>query len=129
METKGYTLRRLRADDLFLLTKIVNGAGIKEIAEVFKRSGALDPSAFDGKTDEEVYAEVGVGVAMEAAGVIIGNLDAVKGDLYKLLGSLSGQEPQAVAAMDAVEFFDMVTDVVQMEQFKDFFARFKALSQ
>lgn len=125
MENKLYTLRDMNADDLFVVLKIINKIGVKEVKNCFNASEVKKAisTTEGGDTNEEMTAAIGLHVMMEIAGLIIENLPNCKDEIYYFLGSLSGMKAEEVAALPMATFFDMVMDVLKHPNFNDFFQR------
>ena len=130
---KPYTFRLLGADDIFLMAKIIKTIGIKEFKVCFESKGitSLIQNAFmdakkkaeeTGEESETNIISVGVGVALEAADVILCNLDKCRDDIYQLLSQTSNLTVDEIRAPgNAVMFFEMVIDFFKKEEFRDFF--------
>ena len=136
---KTYELRNLEADDLFIVINIINKIGIKEFKACFEseevKSAVLnmakktDDSA-DAETDDSADAEtddsadvvsIGVSVAFDIATILLANIGKCKNDIYALLAHLSGMKEKEIAKLPVKTFTSMVVDLVQKEEFADFF--------
>ena len=122
MDEKRYELRELKADDLFAMLKIINKIGVKEARECFNSIEVKQALAADGK-DEAFLSAVGMQVMFEVVNLIVSRLPECKEELYTFLSSLSGMKTKEIADMSMVDFYDMIMDVVQHPNFKDFFQR------
>ena len=119
-----YEMRKLQATDIFSVVKILNGIGIKHVKEAINidelnniRKGLTDDNA------DAVTSQVGFNVIMSLVTVIIENLPKVETDLYNFIGSVIGMKPKEVAKMDMGEFMEVLIDIIQKDEFKDFFKR------
>lgn len=124
MENKAYELRTLKADDLFVMLKIINKIGLQEVRECFNSvevKQAISNSA-DGK-DAAFVSAVGMRIMFDVASLIVEKLPDCKTDLYAFLASLSGMKEKDIAELSMVDFYDMVLAVFKKEEFKDFFQR------
>ena len=122
MNEKTYTLRDLKADDVFPMFKIISGIGIKEFKSCFDSNevkDAIKGTASGG--DETDASSVGIMVAIDIASVIIGNLPKCKDDIYQFLSGLSGMAKEHISELPMNTFLAMVVDVIKKEEFKDFF--------
>lgn len=118
---KAYTLRDMNADDLFVVLKIVNKIGVKDIKKCF---AAVDvKNAISEGAENELAAAVGLQVMLEIAGLVVEHLPDCKTEIYHFLASLSGMQVEEVAAMPMGDFFGMVMDVLKHPSFNDFFQR------
>lgn len=120
-KTKAYELRNLTADDIFPMFQIVSKIGIKEFKTSFDTPEIKDVIAKVTAGEDADLNTVGMFVALDIAGIIIGNLPKCKDDIYLLLSQLSGKDKKEIAALPLGTFIQMVTDVVRKEEFKDFF--------
>ena len=124
---KAYTLRDLSADDLFVVLKIVNKIGVKEVKNCFSAAEMKNDiqtlANAAGDENSEFVAAVVLSVMMSVASLIIERLPECKTELYDFLASLSGMKAKEVAAMPMGEFFGMVMDVLKHPSFTDFFQR------
>lgn len=128
---KTYELRNLEADDLFIVINIINKIGIKEFKACFEseevKSAVLnmakktDDSA-DAETDDSAdVVSIGVSVAFDIATILLANIGKCKNDIYALLAHLSGMKEKEIAKLPVKTFTSMVVDLVQKEEFADFF--------
>lgn len=120
---KTYELRSLTADDVFPMFNIISKIGIKEIKSCFDKEkvGEILKAVSDEEDKDALTAEVGVGIALELASVVLSNLPKCKEDIYLLLSQLSGMTKKEIAALPLVTFTQMIIDVFRKEEFADFF--------
>lgn len=121
---KEYTLRALQSDDLFLMLKVINKIGIKEIKKCFESETVVKAitAMTDGKKVKDTAA-VGMTVMLEIFDVLARNLPACREELYQLLSALSGMTAEEIAKLPMLTMLDMVADVIKMQEFADFFQR------
>lgn len=116
-DEKAYTLRALEAKDVFLMSKIIGNIGIKE----FKNSLNSDEiKALINSSDDEAAASVGAAVFLDMAEIVLGNLPKCEEDVYAFLGDLSGMNAQCIKSLPMNTFVEMIIDVIQKGEFKDF---------
>ena len=115
----NYELRNLTADDMFPMFQILSKVGIKEFKGCFNTPEIR--ALVEGKTSEKDLNSVGLMVTIEAAGILMANLPKAKDDIYQLLSGLSGLKVKEIAALPMADFAQMIIDVIQKEEFKDFF--------
>ena len=120
MENKEYTLRSLKASDLFMMTKIINKIGIKEVKDCFNSPDVK--KAISGAETEDVTA-VGMQVMLELASVVVSNLSECEMEIYQFLASLAGTNPGEIRELPVNTFIDMILEVFRKEEFTDFFQR------
>ena len=125
---KAYTLRALQSDDLFLMLKVINKIGIKEIKKCFESEAVINTissvaSEGKGEAVDRDVATVGMTVMLEIADVFARNLPACRDELYQLLSTLSGMTVEEIAKLPMLTMVDMVMDIIRMQEFADFFQR------
>ena len=123
---KPYTFRLLGAPDIFLMAKIIKQIGIKEFKVCFEGEGIksliqnMTMDAKNGGEDSNIIS-VGVGVALEIADVILGNLAKCENDIYQMLSQTSNLTVEEIKAPgNAAMFLEMVIDFIKKEEFRDF---------
>lgn len=127
---KPYHFRKLGAEDIFLMVKIVNKIGYQRLKGCFSGkniAGIIDSftSQNDGEKDggkaEALLATVGIGVVMDVVGVLLENLPACENDIYHMLANTSNLDVDDIKAPgNGVMFFEMIVDFLKKEEFKDF---------
>ena len=120
-EEKNYTLRELKADDIFLVVKIINKIGVKELKGCFSSPEVRTAISGAANGKEVDMSAVGMTVMMEIAGVVLEHLPECKNDIYALLAALSGKTKEEIADLNSGTFVKMVMDVIRKDEFKDFF--------
>lgn len=126
MENKAYELRNPQADDIFLMFRIFNKIGIKNIRECFQSEevkSAMLVMAANKEEGEKALSGIGMVVAIDIGCVLMEHMDAAKNDIYAFLGRLSGMKAEDIAKMNPGDFAEMIADVVKLEGFRDFFMR------
>lgn len=121
--TKKYTLRDLEAHDAFAMSKIINGIGVSEFATVFNKDNIrkiASNQAQEIESDDEMAEAIGIDVFIEIAGIVLKNVGKCEQDLYAFMASLAGIKPRDIEHMPMNEFFDMIVEIVQKHEFKDF---------
>lgn len=123
-ENKAYTLRKLTADDLFPMFQIISKIGIKEFKNCFDNPEMIKAFKQEGNFDVEA---LGINIAFDMAGVLLANLPVAKDSIYTFLSGVSGMAKQDIAALPPATFAEMIIDVLQKEEFRDFFGAVKKL--
>lgn len=111
-----YTLRILKAKDLFLVTKIIDKIGYKEFKNALKGNDVLNAIKKDSKNLEKI----GLEVVLEISGIIISNFDKCENELYALLSNLSGVDASEIKELDLADFTEMVVEVLKEPKNRDF---------
>ena len=112
METTTIELRKLEAKDIAPMASIITKMGWKEFKETFQSSGMKDT------TDPNV---LGMAVAFDIAGIVLANYEKCQQDVFGFLSSLSGLKVKQIESLSPADFAEMVIELVQKEEFKDFF--------
>ena len=124
---KKYELRELKADDLFMMLKIINKIGVKEVKNCFAMSEMKEQlqtiANADGDNNNEYVSAVGLNVMVSVVSLLVERLPDCKDELYAFLSSLSGMKTKEIADMPMADFYEMVMEVVKHHNFKDFFQR------
>ena len=111
METT-FELRKLEAKDIAPMASIINKIGWKDIKTCFQ--------PIEGKDMTDLNA-LGMTVAFDIVGIVLANYEKCQQDVFSFLSSLSGMKPKQIESLSPADFAEMVIDVVQKEEFKDFF--------
>ena len=124
MEKRGYTLRTLQANDLFMMMRILKKIGLKEVKECFNAAEVKKAiSEASGAEDGEKAAAIGLAVTMEMAALLVDHLPDCESEIYGFLAALSGQKAEEIAVLPMNTFAGMIADVFKDEGFADFFSR------
>lgn len=121
MSDRAYTLRGLKADDLFMTVKIINKIGFKEMKKCFESPEVVKAIQTASSGEEADLSSVGMTVMLEIAGLILEHLPECRNDIYALLATLSGMTQDSIAQLPSGTFTKMVMDVIRKEEFRDFF--------
>ena len=116
-----YTLRKLKARDIFPMAAILSKVGMKEVSKCFEVPEVRAAITGVAKGDDTHVASVGMSVFINIAGLILEHLSDCENELFEFLGSLSGMPPAAIGDLPMSTFTEMVMDVVRKEEFRDFF--------
>ena len=121
-ETKPYVLRELTSKDVFPMFKIISKFGIGEFKKCFdpKLVGQLVDENGDFQGDK-LMSIVGMNIAFDVASIVFENVPKCEDEIYDFLTSISNLKRKELEKMSMVTFFEMIVDVVQKKEFKDFF--------
>ena len=112
-----FTLRKVEADDIFVVTTLLGQIGFKEIKRIAKDSdlmALLKDKEIDGLTK-------GIGIGAEIVEIILTHIEVCKNQVYRFLSRLSGLEIETIAKLPPADFVDMIYEVVEQDEFVDFF--------
>lgn len=90
MENEALTMRRLRADDLFTMMRILSKIGVNDLRSVMPTKTAIQRV----REGSESAESLGVTVALMIADKLLARLPDCKAEIYTLLADLSGKTPR-----------------------------------
>ena len=111
-----YELRALSSKDIFPVSKIISKIGIKEFKNCFNSDTVK--RLVQGKEEAE---GIGLLIMVDIVGVILSNLPNCETEIYSFLSSMTGAKVKELEEMPMAEFAELITEIVQKEDFKDFF--------
>lgn len=114
-----FELRTLNATDIFPMSTIISKVGINEFKTCFESDDVKKMIKSQGKGNEAV---VGLAVALDIGGVILGNLHKCENDIYNFLGRIANVNVEEIKALSMAEFAELIIEVVKKPEFKDFFS-------
>lgn len=119
---KPYKFRRLAAEDVFPMFKILNKIGIKEVKTFIEGDGFKDVlKGFSGDASNEKDVEkLGLSIFIEIADLLLRNLPKCEDDMFNLLSATSNLTVEQVRQLDLATFAEMVIEFVKKEEFGDF---------
>lgn len=124
-----YTIRDLKASDIFPVICIINKIGYKDIKDLLtpeKMQSMVklfnSGETAEGETKETVNPTtiLGANLIVEVTGILFEHLPSIEQDLYKFLGSLIDRKPKEVAEMPLADFGKLIVDVLKKPDFADF---------
>ncbi len=118
---KPYHFRKLKAEDVFLMFKIIKCIGINEFAACLEKDNIKKLIAEKGGNTDDLASVVGISVILEVANVIIGNLPKCENEIFEMLANTSDLTVKQVKALDLATFAEMIIDFIKKDDFKDFF--------
>lgn len=123
-----FELRPLKSVDIFPMFKILSKIGLKNIRDSFSpdRIKKITSVVDSGENTEEIATMVGFSVIIDVIDIIMSNLPACQKEIFTFLSNISGMTVKEIENLDLGTFTELVIDVIQKEEFKDFF---KAVSK
>lgn len=112
-------LRKLNSDDIFPMCQIVKLIGIDEFKKCFSTPEVQKLIIEDGGTGKAA-GQVGISIMFDIAAIVIGNLPRCKVEIYNFLSSLTDATPEELGKLSIAEFTQLIIDLAQKEEFKDF---------
>lgn len=119
---KPYVFRKLAAEDVFPMFKILNKIGIKEVKTFIEGDGFKGIlSGFTGDASNEKEVErFGFSIFIEIADLLLRNLPKCEDDMFRLLSDTSNLSVEQVRQLDLATFAEMIIEFVKKEEFGDF---------
>ena len=114
-----YSLRKVNATDIFTVTTIISKIGIREFKSCLKGEDTMNliSNLFNQENQKEnndaALSAVGLSVVFDIVGVVLGNMEKCKDDIFALLSSLSGINKKEIATLDGEVFMDMLLQAFQ----------------
>ena len=117
-----YTLRKPKATDLFVVSKIIKGIGLKNIADCFNSDEikVIRNSVSGEKVSSETLNQAGITIMLSIGELILDRLDDVKDDVIKFMSCLSGLKIKEVEDLPITEFAEMLMAIIKEPDFVDF---------
>ena len=117
-----YTLRKLNSKDIVPMCNIISKFGIEEFKKLLTKenlAALVDKNGdFNG---EQLEGILGLSMAIDAAAIVLANLDKCEDELFKFLANMSNIEKEELEKMPPAKFMGMIMDVFNQEEFTDFF--------
>lgn len=120
-EVKPYTLRPLETTDLFLMFKVLNKIGFKDLKDnegLKKTLFLFSGGTVNGKVDVN---QLGMDIFFEAASVLFESIPKAENEIYTLLASVSGMKAEEIKKQPPAVTFEMIVELIKKEDFSDFF--------
>lgn len=122
--TKVYEFRRLKSTDVFLITNILKKIEINKFKECLNGSDITNLiknlTEQNEVLDDNVATIVGINIYLNAAQVILENINKCENDIYDLLSKTSNLSSEEIQELDATIFVEMIVDFIKKEEFADF---------
>ena len=118
----NYELRKPKATDIFVVTKIIKGVGLKNIANCFNSDNLnlIKKSVSGDKVTDEVLYKAGATIMLSIGDLVLDKLDIVKDDVIKLMSCLSGLKTKDIEDLPLVDFIEMLMAIIKEPDFVDF---------
>lgn len=121
---KKYELRPLEGGDIFIMTSIISKVGVKNIAKCFDSEEIKEARKARANGDANVDMEaIGSIIICNVLDLVLEKLEYCEDGICKLLARLSGKTSTQIKKLGAVEYLDMLMEVISDKQFVDFFMR------
>lgn len=114
-----YKLRKPKASDLFVVSKILKEIGVKNLANCFNAE-EYDEIKKVAKSDNPDYEKVGIMVVTSLCDLILDRLEDIQEPLIKFMSNLSGLKTKELEDLPPADFAEMAIDIIKMPEFMDF---------
>lgn len=117
VETKPYTLRELKAVDLFPVLTILRKIGFKNFTALLQQDSVKEflTKTKNGEINEiadDSLISMGV-VIFEVVDIVIAGIEKCEDDFYKLLSNVSGLPIETIKEFDIAIFTEMIIDLIK----------------
>lgn len=113
-----YTLRPLCSKDVFPMFKIISAIGLREFKDCFNSENVREAAKKVGENPD--YSSVGFGIFVDIAGIIVTNIPKCENEIYTFLANISNLTRKQIEEMGIADFAQMIIDIIQKPEFKDF---------
>ena len=117
-------MRKLKATDLFAVSKIIKTIGVDDIINCFSSKEIKDlaktMSEGDKKYTDGDVREVGAVIVKNICTLIFDKLDLIENDLMKFISSVTGLSIKEVEDLPLNEFAEVVVKIIKNPDFMDF---------
>jgi len=117
----SYELRKLTSKDIFPMVKLISKFGINEFKKCFDPANVKGLLNEKGEINGEITDYVGMSIAFDIAAIVMSNLGKCEDEIYDFLSSLSNLKRKQIEELSPAEFAQMIIDIIQKDEFKDFF--------
>lgn len=117
-----YKLRKLKATDAFLIIKLINKFGIMEFKKCFNANEiAKLAENKEGLSKEELTEKVGFNIILSCVSVIFENIGKCENEFFEFLSAVSNLNRKQVECLSLAELAQMIIEIFQKDEFKDFY--------
>ena len=119
------SIRKPKAKDLFVVSKIIKGVGLKNIVDCFNSEELKDFAnklQSENKTDftDEQTMKAGAIIMMNVGELILDKLDVVKDDLIKFMSNLTEMSVNEIEDLPLYDFAEIFFKIIKEPDFADF---------
>lgn len=121
-----YSIRKPKAKDLFIVSKIIKGIGLKNIADCFKSEELKDfADKLKGENKETDFTDeqtmkAGAIIMMNIGDLVLDKLDDVKDDLIKFMSNLTEMTVNEIEDLSLSDFAEIFLKIIKEPDFADF---------
>jgi hypothetical protein len=118
-----YTLRKPRATDVFVASKIFKAIGVKNITKCFNNEEIEEIKNLAKAKKENTnidYEQVGLMVVTSICDLVLEKLEDIQEPLIKFMSNLSGLKVKEIEVLPPADFMEMAIAIIKMPEFVDF---------
>ena len=118
-----YNLRKPIATDIFVVSKILKGIGVKNIVECFTNGDVIElQKIIKDKTElkDDDYTKAGIMVVSSIVDLVLDKLEDIQQPLIKFMSLLSGLKVKDIEQLPPADFIEMAIAIIKMPEFVDF---------
>lgn len=118
-----YTLRKPKATDIFVASKIFKVIGVKNISNCFNNEEIEEIKKLAKRKKENVEVDeekVGLMVITSICDLVLEKLEYVQEPLIKFMSNLSGLKVKEIEDLSPADFMEMAIEIIKMPEFVDF---------
>ena len=117
-----YTLRKPKATDIFVVSKIIKGIGLKNIKNCFNSDeiNLIMKSVSGDKVTDDVLYKIGANIMLSIGDLVLEKMEFVQNDLIKFISNLTGLKVKEVEDLPITEFAEMLMAIIKEPDFVDF---------
>lgn len=114
-----FTIREMKASDVFKLTSIISKIGIKQFKDLFNKDTLSTLRNKELSRDERnaITLELALGVV----DILLANVEKCEESIYRFLASLCEVEKTDIENLKGIDFFNLLIEVFTHKDFLDFF--------
>ena len=118
----NYELRKPKATDIFVVSKIIKSIGLKNIANCFNSDdlNLIRKSVSGDKVTDEVLYKAGATIMLSIGDLVLEKMEVVQNDLIKFISNLTGLKVKEVEDLPITDFAEIVMAIIKEPDFVDF---------
>ena len=117
-----YELRKPKATDIFVVSKIIKGIGLKNIANCFNSDeiNLIRKSVSGDEVTDDVLYKAGATIMLSIGDLVLEKMEVVQNDLIKFISNLTGLKVKEVEDLSITDFAEIVMAIIKEPDFVDF---------
>lgn len=120
----NYELRTLCSKDIFPMFKIISAIGIKDFRACFDsdevKKTVREMTGKGKKPTDADASAIGMQIMLDVVGIVVSKVPTCENEIYTFLTNISNLSRKEIEDMPIADFAQMIIDVIQKPEFKDF---------